>query len=185
MPKKGNKKSSGRGQKQNNGNLATEVMALVMPSKASSIAEPPPVTDTIRLTKRIQVTLPAPASGSEVVSPALLATGIPGGLTYWRNMRIERLDFWSNHVISETVGTDTLTVTAAGNDAWSQTVAQWVDSGTPGQRRAHVAFRLGLLNRARFFNTADNTPLAAVSYDGGASQVICQAVVELESNFIV
>jgi len=170
---------------QNVGNHAQQLVGLMAPQRASTIVDPPQVVDTIKLTKRIQVTIPTPTTGSIVISPALLAAGVPGGSTYWRDMRIERLDFWSTHAPATGSGSDTIVVTAAGNSGNGQTVAQWLDSGVPGKRRAHVGFRLGLLERARFWNTADNTPLSAVSYDGGASSMLCQAVVELNSNFIV
>lgn len=181
MPRKQVKKV-----KVNRNELVTQVMSMMGPERASSSGRvnPPVVTDTIRVTKRIQVSLPVPETGAALVSPAVLSAGIPGGLTYWRDMRVERLDFWSDHVITAVVGIDQLTITAAGNSDSGQTVAQYIDSGVPGHRRAHVGFKLGLLQRARFLSTADDTPLASVAYDGGASHVIVQATVELASNFI-
>lgn len=151
------------------------------PQRASRMTDPPVVVDTIKLTKRIQVVVSTPESGSALISPSVLMAGVPGGLTYWRNCRIERIDIFSN---SAPASLDTITVTSAGNDEWNQTVAQWIDTGVPGQARAHVGYRLGLLDRARWFNTADDTPLGAVSVDTGPNKVIVQAVVELQSNFI-
>jgi hypothetical protein len=159
----------------------SNVVAMMAPMRASKMTHPALVVDTIRLTKRVQISLPTPATGSAIISPAILMTGVPGGVTYWRNCRIERIDIFSN---SAPASLDTITVTSAGNDSNGQTIAQWIDTGTPGQERAHVGYRLGLLERARWWNTADNTPLGAVSVDKGPNLVVVQAVVELESNFI-
>jgi len=156
------------------------VVAMMAPMRASRMRDPLPVVETIRLTKRIQIILDTPASGSELVTPVVLMTGVPGGLTYWRNCRIERIDVFSNSAPSSV---DTLRVTCAADAAWNQTTSEWVDTGIPGQVRAHVGFRLGLLDRARWFSTADTTPLCAVSVDIGPNKVIVQATVELQSNF--
>jgi hypothetical protein len=176
-------KSSRRGRRSNTQKqtVTNDVVSMMAPQRASRISDPPVVTDTIQLTKRIQISFPVPDSGSSIISPVALMAGVPGGVTFWRDCRIERIDVFSN---SSSEGTDTITVTAAGNASWGQPVSQWIDSGVYGSVRAHVGYRLGLLDRARWFNTADNTPLGAVSSDAGASTLIVQAVVELKSNFI-
>jgi len=158
------------------------VTSMMVPLRVrSGPVDPPMIKDTITVTKKVQVTLPTPAEGTAILTPSVLMAGVPGGLTYWRDVRIERVDVWSN---SSSSGTDTLTVTVAGESDWNQTVEQYIDTGVYGSRRARVSFKLGLLARSRFWNTADNTPICAVSVDGGASNVIIQATVQLNSNFL-
>jgi hypothetical protein len=118
-----------------------------------------------------------------LVTMGMLMAGVPGGLTYWNSVRLERVDFWSNS--SATSGTDTLTVAISPVTSWNQPAVEWTDTGVVGQRRAHVGFLPGLLDRARYFNTADNSSICAVGIDTtGEAAVICQAKIELLSNIL-
>lgn len=143
------------------------------------MTDPPLVVDAIRLTKRIQVTIPIDTEGDAAITPAILMAGVPGGQTYWRECRIERIDVFSNSSPGEI---DSINVVIAGSG--SQGVAQWLDNGVPGSHRAHIGYRLGLLDRAKWHNTADGTNLGSITASTRPGSVIVQAVVELQSNFI-
>lgn len=153
---------------------------MMAPNRTSRMRDPAPVVDTIRLTKRIQITLPVDEEGDVGITPAILMAGVPGGLTYWREVRIERIDIFSNAAPGEI---DTLNLVTAG-DSSVNGVAQWIDTGVPGQHRAHIGYRLGLLDRSRWFNTSATTGLGSLTASTRPGSVIVQAVVELQSNFI-
>jgi hypothetical protein len=160
------------------------LVSQMKPHRASRLTSPPPVQDTIVVNKRIQIAVPIPAGTlSVLVTTQMLMAGVPGGLTYWNRVRIDRLDFWTNS--SHTSGTDTLTVAVAASTSWDQPPVEWTDTGVVGQRRAHIGFTPGLLDRARYFNTADAGSICAVGVDGEGEQVvICQAQVQLMSNIL-
>lgn len=154
-------------------------MNVYQPMKAKCSADPPPVESSIRVLKRIQITLPYDTTSLGDVSMSVLMAGVPGGLTYWNRARLEKVDIWSN---SSSTGTDTLTVLLPGVDEWSQPPVSFVDTGTYGNRRACVSFKLGLLNRARWLSVADTTVLFTAKADGQASGLlVVQATIELLS----
>lgn len=157
----------------------SNVVAMMAPQRASRMTDPPLVVDSIRITKRIQIILPIDTEGDAAITPAILMAGVPGGLTYWRECRFERIDVFSNSSPGEI---DTISVVIAGSG--SQGVGQWFDTGVPGAHRAHIGYRLGLLDRANWYNTAAGTNLGSVTATTRPGSVIVQAVVELQSNFI-
>jgi len=162
----------------NKQNVVGVLIGSLGPSRASRLSSPPEVQDTIRLTKKIQVRLTAFPGGTGL-SPAILSAGIPGGLTYWSKMRIERLDFWSN---SSSTGTDTIQVQVPPGAISGSPPASWTDTGVYGQRRAHIGFRFGLSERQFWHTTADEKSLCNVRTDVTPSTtVIIQATVELMS----
>lgn len=129
--------------------------------------------------KKIQITLPYDTTTLGDATAAVLMAGVPGGLTYWNRVRFEKFEVWSN---SSSSGTDTLSVLVATQDDWSQPTVSFTDSGTYGARRACIAFKLGLLDRARWFSTADTTVLFTAKADtAGAGALVVQATVELLS----
>lgn len=158
----------------------SNVVAMMSPQRASRMRDPAPVVDTIRLTKRIQITLPVDAEGDVGITPAILMAGVPGGQTYWRECRIERIDIFSNSAPGEI---DTINLVTAG-DSSVNGVAQFMDTGVPGSHRAHIGYRLGLLDRARWYSTAATTGLGSLTASTRPGSVTVQAVVELQSNFI-
>jgi len=163
-------------------NVVGTLIGTLGPSRASHLSSPPEVQDTIRLTKRIQIKLTAFPGGTGL-SPAILSAGVPGGLTYWSRMRIERLDFWSN---SSSTGTDTITVIVPPGATSGTPPAQWTDTGVYGQRRAHVGFKFGLAERQCWHSTADEKTLCNVRTDVTPSTpIIIQATVELMSTPLV
>lgn len=136
------------------------------------------VEPTVRFTKRIQVTLPV-GSLSLVVTPSLLAAGLPGGLTYWNNIRFERFDLYGDQASSLSEA-GTLSVNLTPSSDWSQPAFELRSEGTVGNVRPSLAFRFGILDRARFFGTADTTNLFQILAPEGTI-VTLQATVEVIS----
>jgi len=147
------------------------------PKEVTPTSDPRPVEYSIKIPKRIQIQVVLPESGNHSVTVSELMGGVPGGITYWNRVRFERFDVWSG---ADAASSDVLTVTVSPQNDWSQPVFSVKDSGTVGNTRAKVGFRLGLLDRARYFGTAATTELFVV---GGlaTSEVIIQASVELIS----
>lgn len=156
-----------------------DTVAQYRPQRVEIQMDPPPLDTSIKVVKRIQIRLPYDVSTLGDCTPAILMAGVPGGLTYWNRVRFEKFSIWSN---SSSSGTDTLSVLVATQDDWSQPTVSFTDTGTYGARRAGVAFKLGLLDRARWFSTADATVLFTAKSDtGAAGALIVQATVELLS----
>jgi hypothetical protein len=126
------------------------------------------VEPTIRLQKRIQFLHSAEAP--TVLTVADFSAAVPGGTTYWNSIRIDRVDVWA-------LDGGQAEVTVSPDSSWNQPPLHLLDIGTAGQRRGAVGFRLGLLDRARFFGVAAADAVCTV---GGGSLVI-QASIELIS----
>lgn len=157
---------------------------MMHPMRASKLSSPPPVIDTITVRKRIQIQLPQPGTAPVPITVSSLMAGVPGGSTYWGRVRIERLDVWSDFKIptegaTSTTNTDTLTVAIPPGGVSPAT--EWTDTGVPGQRRAHIGFRLGLMKRAEYNITANSTILCYAGMDTEDAFMIVQATVELTS----
>lgn len=166
--------SKGRRQRRIAKNESEGVLVRSMyPERLTVKADPPEIVHTIRVMKRVQLTQTVTTPFS--ITPAALALAIPGGLTYWNSFRIERVDVWGTANVD-----NTLSVSLPAVSAGSQPPVTYVDTGIAGQRRPMVGFRLGLLDRARFFGVADATVLATVNFSSGTSLTI-QAVLELSS----
>jgi len=76
--------------------------------------------------------------------------------------------------------TNFLRVTLAADSSWDQPNFQVTDTGTVGNERPRVAFRLGLLDRARWFTTADTTPVCIITGPVDTNVTI-QATIEIIS----
>lgn len=155
-------------------------VSSLAPHRTSSPSEPMPVVPTITVTKWIQVVLPIDSSGTSlIVSPSVLSAGVPGGLTFWSTVRFEQFRVYGDQVLSpEDPGR--LRVSLTPNSGWSQPTFDLEDVGTLGRMRPHVGFMLGLLDRARWFNTADTTNLFQIIFDA-TSSITVQAKVTLTS----
>jgi hypothetical protein len=150
------------------------------PSKLTLPPQIPDVEPTIRITKRVQINVVLSSeSGVASLLTANLLAGVPGGNTYWHKFRIERIDLWGDQ---STPGDSTnfLRVTLAADSSWDQPNFQVTDNGTVGNERPRVAFRLGLLDRARWFTTADTTVVCLITGPVNTNVTI-QATVELIS----
>lgn len=73
-----------------------------------------------------------------------------------------------------------LRVSLTPNSGWSQPTFDLEDVGTLGRERPHVGFSLGVLDRARWFNTADVTNLFQVIFEPDSTLTI-QAKIQLTS----
>lgn len=145
------------------------------PSKRSPPVDPPQVERTIRVMKVVQFSQTVSEGASADFSPAEIAAAVPGGLTYWNNFRIERIDAWGTAQADAT-----LSLTLAPQSGWNQPPFTVLDSNTSGQRRPACGVKLGLLDRARFWGPADETTLVTVS-QSVAGLIIVQATIELIS----
>jgi hypothetical protein len=145
------------------------------PTKLFPPADPPQVERTIKLSKKVQFSQTVSAGASADFSPAEIMSNVPGGLTYWNSFRIEKILIWGG---ADADGTITATVSAVSG--FSQPPFTLIDSNTAGNRRPAVGFRLGLLDRSRFFGTADDTTLVTVS-SSVATIIVVQATIELIS----
>jgi len=141
------------------------------------------VEPTIRVMKRCGVTV-GTGTGTLPVTVAMLAASIPGGASYWNSIRFEKFDIWnSSYGNNGSTEAGQLAVTVGPNAGTGQPPFQVTDHGTTGQRRAAVGFKLGLLERAHFFGTADTTVLFTVTSPAGmGANVIVHATIELMSS---
>jgi len=147
------------------------------PEECSIAPQPTPVEYTIRLPKKIQVFAPITESGNISISPSLLMAGVPGGLTFWSRVRFERFSVYSG---ASGEDADLLRIVISPQSGWSQPPVSFTKSGTVGNVRAAIGFRLGLLDRGRFFETADVTELFVVQSAANSTAVL-QASIELIS----
>jgi len=91
-------------------------------------------------------------------------------------MSIERIDVWGSASEDSTVA-----MQVVGDSSWNQPPVQWQDVGVPGQSRPRIGVRLGLLDRARWFGTADTTTLVNLSTSSNTATIVVQATIELLS----
>jgi hypothetical protein len=135
------------------------------------------IEPTIRVTKKFEVSLRS-ATTPWSITVAQLCAGIPGGLTYWNRVRFEKFDIWNNSALEGQTQSGPLAISIAPDSTSGQPPFQLVDNGTVGNRRSGVGFRLGLLERARFYGTADTTVIFTVQ---SGSSVLVQVTMELLS----
>jgi len=155
----------------------TNLVSAFAPERLTPQPEPPIVSNTIKLTKRIQLFIPPDSTPTITpITPSILMSTVPGGLTFWNRVRVERIDVWGSGIDDST-----LQVEIVPDVAWNQPSLQLEDVGTPGQRRPAIGVRLGLLDRGRWFGTADTTVIAQVSTSSLTSNIIVQATIELTS----
>jgi hypothetical protein len=136
------------------------------------------VERTIKLAKKIRVDASLVA-GSLSITPAFLMAGVPGGTSYWNNVQVERIEVFGSDLTA--VGSTQLTLTVDPVSAYSQPPFVVSDEGTTGAERARCGVRLGLLDRARWFGTADTTVLATVSASSTTEAVLVYASIQLIS----
>jgi len=154
-----------------------QLVSSFAPERLRPPQDPPIVQNTVRVSKKIQLFIPAESTPTVTpISASLLATAVPGGLTYWSTMRIERIDAWGSGLDDSTI--QLMIVSQPG---WSQPNLQLEDVGTPGQQRPRIGVRLGLLDRARWFSTADTTVLCSLQTSSSTATIVLQATIELLS----
>jgi hypothetical protein len=137
------------------------------------------VERTIKLAKKVRINALLTA-GTLAITPAFLMQGVPGGTSYWNSCQIERIEVYGGDTASADPSGLTLTVEPVS--AYSQPPFSVSDSGTIGAERARCGVRLGLLDRARWFGTADTTTIATVSSAGVVNEpVVVYASIQLVS----
>jgi hypothetical protein len=130
--------------------------------------------------KKVQISVPLDATtGVASLAFGALMAGVPGGLTYWHRFRVERVDLWGSDTITSE-SSNSLSVVLSASSSWDQPNFQVTDVGTIGNERPRVGFRLGVLDRARWFNTAATELLCLITGSPG-TEVTVQATVELVS----
>jgi hypothetical protein len=136
------------------------------------------VERTIKLAKKVRVSADL-AAGTLSITPAFLMQGVPGGSTYWNSVQVERIEVYG----SDAGGADPfgLILTVEPVSGYSQPPFSVTDSGTTGAERARCGVRLGLLDRARWFGTADTTAIATVSSGTAVESVTVYASIQLIS----
>lgn len=139
-------------------------------------AIPPKTEFTLRVMKRIELTVSNNEGQTTSISPSILSVGVPGGLTYWSTMRVEKLSFWTT-----TVTTGSLNVEVLGDSSWSLPKRVFSDKGAEASQRPKIGLKLGLLDRARFYSTAATSALCAVGTSEPNIPITVQATVELIS----
>jgi len=165
-------------------NVEGDIVAMYAPRRVQVPSDPPTTESTIRVQKLLQFNFQVAAAGANL-TVANVAAAIPGGTTYWNSIRIQKLQFWGpdyNAIETLTPGVPSMTVTVPSNSSWSQPPMQFADSGTGGQKRATIGYKLGLLDQARFFGPADTTTLATIKVNStSTAAVVVQVSVELVS----
>lgn len=132
----------------------------------------------MKIAKKLRISAPLVASSLDI-TPAFLATGVPGGTTYWNSMQVERIDVYGpDQAGGEPLG---ITLTVQPASSYSQPPFVVSDEGTFGSERARCGVRLGLLDRARWFGVADTTVLATVSGPTATGDITVYASVNLIS----
>jgi len=147
------------------------------PMETIPSAQPRPVEYSVKVSKLIQLTIPITESGNVSVSPSVLSAGVPGGLTYWSRMRIEKIEAYSDDVVAVS---GQMSLQVSPQSGWDQPPFAIRDAGTVGNERARLGFKMGLLDRSRWWNTADVTELCVIS-TAPDSTIILQASIELIS----
>jgi len=158
----------------------SDVLAMYTPHRIPCPTHPKEVQNTVRATKTVQFDLSLAGGTSTEIDVATIASAVPGGLTYWRFVRINLIRVWGP---SENAGTDSgaIRVDCDINTIDSPSIS-WTDSGTGGQQRSRVAFALGLREQSTWFGVASTTNIFNVRHFGLEPAVcIVQASVELLS----
>jgi hypothetical protein len=157
-----------------------QVVAMYAPRRIPSRVDPGSVEQTIRVSKAVEFSVPIVASLGETVTVAMIMTAVPGGLTFWSRMRVNSIKVWG---APATVGSDPpgISVQAATGTGFAPT--SWVDMGTAGARRSHVAFIPGLLEASMWSQVASTSPVFSVRSvpNADAQTVLVQASIELLS----
>jgi len=139
-------------------------MQSMLPHRVPIVNDPPNVIDSVQIIKTVQLQTIPPTEGLNI-TPTLLASRLPGGTTFWSRIRIEKISVWGDNGTSETIPSTRsgdLFVIIPSDSSWDQPTIEWSDTGVFGVSRPKIAFKLGLLDRARWFGVADETVIAQV-----------------------
>jgi hypothetical protein len=144
------------------GNLT---VASFVPHRVPIASDPPPRERSIVVHQVFTNIASEPLSGGYTVTPAVIMQAVPGA-AFWSRLRVEKISIWGQAPSSTALlpnPSNSIVVNIPTDTGWFQPPMQWVDDGVAGQSRPKIAFKLGLLERARFFTPADTTTLCTVS----------------------
>lgn len=125
--------------------------------------DPPPVIDSVLVNKIVPVNALTEASIPYVFDVGTIMANVSGGTTYWSRVRIEKIQIWG---LAED---GPLIVQVPTDNGWDQPPIEWEDTATPGATRTKIAFKLGLLDRTRWFQPTSEQVLFS-AMQSGASQ---------------
>jgi len=156
------------------------VVAMFAPRRISSRADPGPVEQTIRVSKTVEFNVSITASTAETVDVATIMGAVPGGLTFWSRVRINSIKVWGAPVFANA---DPLGVSVQATGTTSGLApSAWVDTGTPGAQRSHVAFVPGLQEQSTWHPVASTQGVFTVrSVPASAQLVLVRPSVDLLS----
>jgi hypothetical protein len=175
--KKSSRSRKARGSTTKTSGIKTSEFA---PMRISIPVQPTPSEVTVKIRKLLQINVPIGESGNVAVSPSMLSAGLVGGLTYWKVLQIDSIRVYSDAAAE---ASNLLTVSISPSSSWAQPNLVIKDSGTVGNERARIGFRLGLLDRARWFGTASTEELFVASASPDET-IIVQALVTVISSGI-
>jgi len=158
-----------------------QVVAMYAPHRIPSRVDPGPIERTIRVSKAVEFSVPVTATTGTAVNATTIMNAVPGGLTYWSRMRVNSIKVWG---APATVGSDPpgISVKASGVAA-GLAPTSWVDMGTAGARRSHIAFTLGLQDQSTWRAVASLQDIFTVNSvpNTDPQTVLVQASIELLS----
>jgi len=166
-----------RRQRQSN----TLTVSSLLPQRAPIDNDPPSREKSITVNQVFQSAFELSNTPKQDITPAFIATSFPGA-AFWSRFRIEKIAIWGRTLVSGTVlqTSGAITVDIPADVSWNQPPMRLTDDGIEGQSRPKIAFKLGLLDRARFFTPADETIICSIS--GSANELItCQFTLQLVS----
>jgi hypothetical protein len=143
------------------------------PQRVGIVSDPPPRERSIVVNQVFTQLANVPLSGGYTVTPAVIMQSVPGA-AFWARVRIEKISIWGQNPAGTALApnpSNSIVVNVPTDTAWNQPPMQWIDDGVEGQSRPKIAFKLGLLDRARFFTPADTTTLFSVS--GANEDLLC------------
>lgn len=148
---------------------------MFMPTRAACPNDPPSTSRTITVTQTFASRFIMSAA-AQSLPVSYFTTFIPGGQTYFTTIQFEKFYVWatngSNSSVEDTRDFSELQVMVMGNSTWNQPPKEWEDSGVAGKERPRIAFRLGLLDRARFYGVASNDVLFQIGAPEGSEVIV-------------
>lgn len=178
------RKLSGAPRRSAQASVTMDVVRGMMAPKVITVpANPTRVTSSITVRKTVQVSIDVEAGVTTTLTVADVTGAIPGGQTYWTRVRFDTIKVWGASTQAGKEG-DPLILLLPVDTSWDQPPLEAEDAGVMGQRRPAVGMRLGLLESARWFGTADTTILCRVRQSNVSpsdTQLVIQANLELMS----
>jgi len=135
----------------------------MLPQRATIQPDPPTREKTIVVNQVFQSKFIMDTTSKLNITPAFIATSFPGG-AFWSRMRIDKVSVWGQTLVGNGIPavSGAIIVDIPSDASWNQPPMRFTDDAVQGQSRPRIAFRLGLLDRARFFTSADETIICTI-----------------------